>query len=620
MKLLTPCCQHQQDYKPRKKWDGKKRRTTICKRCGKTFDISQDTIVYEEEEEYTNNRNVSQSHTSKQKSVAGEPSTSPLLNPDLFSNVNIKTLLKNSAIEEILESGRNKSKAWDILTKAEFIEQGEIRHGVYWTSDLKPYHRPNFIYPWQSLGIDLMKAGHCMWQASRQKIGKTTGAFVADFEDMLTIPGTVVTLVSPGMEQATVLLRQGFKEVLTLEDGRKFDLWGQLYEPYFIIDNVKKMVMKNGSILQVIPLSEFTTPGYATDILHIEELDKIVKDPQKLRGLGAILPTIRARRGYAKLRITCNNTAGVYRILREDLKDLYPYLTIYMEKPRPLNSPFTGEHQIYNELYNCPEKPDIDIILQRIMDCIMGADYTKMQLGNADDYSGDVFNPDKLDHAYKRGKDFIPHKSYDKCVMGIDPGAVHAFAITIYARQGLEVYHLWTGRFSISGADPTEQENMLKKIAKAAAQVYVLYHCERITSESNSGAKLIVPLINYYIRKEIEHVKGQTYAEVSEPIWSNFGGDKEQGSEDRHNYARADFITLMQYLFNYDKITLQDTSEDEHFQRIEFARYKPDESKEKFKGDCVDASMHACWELCGGYEYIKLIVNEGQGEDIAWSI
>ena len=55
---------------------------------------------------------------------------------------------------------------------------------------------------------------------------------------MLESPGTVVTLVAPGLEQATVLLRQGFKEVLTLEDGSKFDLWNELYKPYFIIDNV----------------------------------------------------------------------------------------------------------------------------------------------------------------------------------------------------------------------------------------------------------------------------------------------------------------------------------------------------------------------------------------------
>lgn len=613
MKLLTPCCQVQQDYNPKKKWNGKNRRTTTCRKCKKSFDINEHTIIHEETEDNmkSTKTKVSLKALNMPSTVGGvEPPTNPLLDPNLFSNVNIKTLLKNDSIMEILDNGRNKSKAYDVLTKAEFIEQGEIKHGVYWTSDIKPYQRPSFIFPWQSVGIDLMEAGHCMWQASRQKIGKTTGAFNADFEDMLMTPGTVVTLVAPGMEQATVLLRQGFKEVLTLEDGRKFDLWSQLYEPYFIVDNVKKMVMKNGSLLQVIPLSEYTTPGYATDILHIEELDKIVKDPQKLRGLGAVLPTIRARRGYAKLRITCNNTAGVYRILREDLKDLYPYLTIYMEKPRPLNSKFTGEHHIYNEMYNCPEKPDIDIILQRIMDCVMGQDYTKMQLGNVDDYSGDVFNPDKLDAAYKRGREFIPRKAYDNCLMGIDPGAIHAFAITIYGREGLRIYHLWTGRFSVSGTDPTEQENMLKKIAKIAAQVYVIYHCQGIASESNSGAKLIIPLINKYIRKEIVKVSGQTYAKAAPPIWSNFGADKEKGNPDAHAIPRVDFITLMQYLFNYNMITLQDTNEDEHFQRIEFARYHPDESKEKYKGDCVDASMHACWHLCGGYDYIKLLIKE----------
>ena len=597
------------EYKPQQ------RPRKSCPKCHNMRDLTQKKIIPK-----SNNKRSSHNTTTTGGGHSNPSLTNKLLDPDLYSNVNVQTLLMNSAIDDILNSGRNKKGAWDLLADPRFIDRGVIKHGVYWTSDIKPYTRPNFFYANQNIAIEFMHETHVMYQGGRQKIGKTTAAFNADFEDMLFVPGTVVTLVAPGLEQAAALLRQGFKEILTLDDGTKFDLWNQLYAPYFIVDNVKKMVMKNGSLLQVIPCSEITTPGYATDILHIEELDKIVKDPQKLRGLGAVLPTVRARRGFAKFRITCNNTSGIYRILREDLKDLYPYFVIYMEKPYDINvQKFTGEHIIYNDSYNCKEKPDIDVILTRIMDCIMGEAYTKQQLGNIDDYEDDVFNPDKIDLAYKKGKTFVPHEVYDHTVMSIDPGAVHDFAVGIIGMEGLDFYHLWNENFSISGKTPEEAEIMLKRIAKACAIEYVRHNCEIIISESNSGAKLIVPLINHYIRKEIKRIEGATFAEVNDPVWSNWGGDKEQGPEAPKIYSRVEFITLLQYIFDYQKITLQDRNKHEHKMRIQFSRYKPEEGKEKYKGDSVDMIMHALWYLSGGRSYIERLLGLEEEIEVAFT-
>ena len=395
---------------------------------------------------------------------------------------------------------------------------------------------------------------------------------------------------------------------MALPDGSKFDLWGQMYKPYFLIDNVLLYAMKNGSMLQVVPCSEYTTPGYATDILHIEELDKIVKDPQALRGLGALLPSVRARRNNAKLRITCNNTGGIYRILREDLKHLYPYVTIYMEKPYNINTTkFTGKHHIYNRHYECKEAPDIDDILKIVLDCIMGQAYTKQQLGNEDDYSGEVFNPDKVDVAYKKGKTFKPKKIYDASGLAIDPGAIHNFAAGIFGREGLSMYQLWVEGFSISGKTEAEQEKMLKKIGKTCAYAYIENHCTFIVSESNSGARLIIPFITHYIRKYLPLSKGSS-AILPEIVWSNWGADREQGHEAPRIISRSDYIALMQVIFDYGKITLCDTNEHEHLMRVEFARYKPQDSKEKYKGDFVDMTMHAMWKLTGGFDYVERLV------------
>lgn len=596
------------EYKPQQ------RPRKSCPKCHRMRDLTQKTIAPQ------NTTSTQKNLSSHSTTTTGGGHSNPSLNDKdfleywkrMYTDFNIKSLLKYYSINDIVRAMKNQtkadSKALEILSKDQFINQSEIIHNIYWTSDIKPYSRPHFFYPWQNTAIELMHDTHTMWQGGRQKPGKTTAAFNADFEDMLAVPGTVVTLVAPGLEQAAALLRQGFKEVLTLDDGTKFDLWSQLYEPYFIIHNVKKMVMKNGSLLQVIPCSEYTTPGYATDVLHIEELDKIVKDPQKLRGLGAVLPTIRAKRDFAKFRITANNTAGVYRILREDLKDLYPYVAIYMEKPYDINTQkFTGEHIIYNKHYDCKERPDIDEILQRIMDCLMGKAYTQQQFGNVDDYSGEVFNPDKVDLAFTKGKTFTPKKIYDDSILAIDPGAVHNFAAGVLGMEGLEFFELWVEGFSISGKTEEQNEKMLKKIAKSCAYAYIEHHCTKIASESNSGARLIVPLIVHYIRKYLPLAKGSR-AELPEIIWSNWGGDKEQGFEAPKLISRVDYITLMQYVFDYGKITLQDKNEHEHLMRVEIARYRPEDGKEKYKGDFVDMLLHGVWELAGGFEYIDRLI------------
>ena len=204
-----------------------------------------------------------QSTTSNQKrgdtetrGSSSTPLNNTLLDPEYYSNVNIKTLLKNSAIEDILQGGRNKKGAWDLLSHPKFIDQGEIKHGVYWTSDMKPYSRPSFFYDNQNTSIELMHDTHVMYQGGRQKIGKSTAAFNADFEDMLYYPGTVITLVAPGLKQAAALLRQGFKEVLTLDDGTKFDLWNQLYAPYFIVDNVQTCILPQTYVLSPLQVAE----------------------------------------------------------------------------------------------------------------------------------------------------------------------------------------------------------------------------------------------------------------------------------------------------------------------------------------------------------------------------
>lgn len=546
----------------------------------------------------------------------GQQSTPPLI--PSYKDVNIKSLLKNWSIHQLYTNSKFSGQAMQTLTKPEFIEQGQIVQGrVYWTSDMPPYHRPEWLFPWQNEGINYLQAPEtfgCLWQASRQNIGKTTAAFIADFEDMLMVDNTVIGLAAPGVRQCENLLRQGFKEVITLANGDKFDMWHQLFKPYFKIDNVNKYVMKNNSMIYIIPLSESTAPGAAIDILHIEEIDKAVDDPQKLRGLGAIIPTIRARRDRAKLRITCNVKSAVYRVLREELKQLGQYFPIWMEKPYDTSTGvFTGEHIVYNEHIWLDKKPTIDDVLKILMDTILGSGYTQAQLGNLDDFEGSMWNPDKLDDCYHKGKTYKFKEHYEHSAMGIDPGAVHAFAITIWGKEGSgrgsELTKLWSGRFTISGRTEKEKQKMIKIIAKTCAKAYLDYDCEFVAYESNSGALLIVPFIGYYVNKYKKLEAYQTtYAKWSAKI-SNFGGDKEIGQYGKI-ISRADYIMLLSILIDFGMVTIPIISASDNILKLEFARYKPAEKgakDAKYKGDMVDSTLHVVWHLCGGRKFVKEI-------------
>lgn len=521
-----------------------------------------------------------------------------------YKDVNIKDLVKRASIDAIIKDKRIAGQALQILTKEEFINQAEIKHNIFWNADTPPYRRPDWVYNWQSVGIDLMKLGHCMWQAGRQKIGKTTGAGLADGEDMLERPGTVITLVAPTQDLAKTLLFQMFKEQLTLDDGTKFDLWNQLWKPYFIVDNALSKVMKNGSRIQVITLDYKAVQGIASDVIHIEEIDKAVREPQKLEALAGLFPQIRARKGFAKIRITCNNASGVYRILRDELKQFGQYFPIYMEKPRTRDQKFTGEHFIFNDHIVLKKQPDVDDILEVLMDVLMGQGYTAMQLFNMDSYEGDLFNPDAISRAYARE---IPTKlRFEHSGMGVDPGAIHAFAVTFYGMDGDHVYQLAVRRWSLSEIPKEQYENVLDNIIEECAYLYVRYHCEFCASESNSGAKLIVPAIGKRVKEMLGRMQGNSFA-VWREIWSNFAGDTEN-LPNVHRVERADYITLLQYLFLYDKISLQDTNTAEHIMRMELARYDPTELKEKMKGDTVDSTMHELWWMCGGRKYIERLL------------
>ena len=286
--------------------------------------------------------------------------TSPLLDPNYYSNVNIKTLLKNSAIDEVIKNLRYKAKAWDILSREEFIQQGEIVNNIYWTSDTPPYKRPDFLYPQQTQAMALMEFTHLLWQASRQLAGKTTAAFLKDFEDMLENPNTVIGLVAPTVPLAVEVLFKFLYDPLKTVPGKP--RFYDLLKPYFLKDpNQLGFALKNRSRLNIISLNVAGSQGRSLDVLHIEEIDKLGTEQSKRLALAGIINSVRAN-PEAKIRINCNNATGIFRLLRAELFKYGMYFPIFLEDVfTPGN--YTGRHTIINEEAIPEKEPSLDVFL-----------------------------------------------------------------------------------------------------------------------------------------------------------------------------------------------------------------------------------------------------------------
>ena len=191
-KLIAICpeCKHETIY------NGVANRPRItCKECKTRFYLK--TQKTQKESKVPKSINKPDTETK-----GGQHSTSPLTKANL-AEMSIKAKLKllgESAVDEYLLTGsesRILSKAIDLLSKEEFIEQGEIIDGVFWTSEIPPYERPPFLYPHQKVAMKLMDLGHLLWQASRQLAGKTTCGLIKDFEEMLETPHYTIALVAP---------------------------------------------------------------------------------------------------------------------------------------------------------------------------------------------------------------------------------------------------------------------------------------------------------------------------------------------------------------------------------------------------------------------------------------
>lgn len=588
-----------------------------------------------------------------------------------FSEKKKLKVLKDMIYEDYIFDGKDKNLkiATDIGKDKEFLLQGEVKHGIYWTSDTPCYTRPGFLYPWQPKGIKIMRSGHCLRLGSRQKDGKTMEAALADFEDMLEVDGVTITLIAPTAPLARGILHQMFHERIALktvvEDeksglwrqiptGEFLDLWEDLFEPYFKTDNKEEKIMWNGSRIRLWTLNVSATQGLSSDVIHIEELDKITKltkegkASDKLEALAGALPQIRAR-PHAKIRITCNNRSGLFNILKRRLFKFGMFFPIYQEEARSMDlKGLVGRHIIINQdaiwmcdpcrnnHLVCTHEPDVDDFLEVLMGIFAGEGFVKAQIYMQDDFAGEAFSPDKLELAYEKGLTYVEKDDYEDIGMSVDPGGVHATAYTILAIDPTTniFAHLWSKNYiAASPHDKNLFDSMSEQEFYEVAYEYVLRNCKYFTYESNSGFIKQLPLIQKnvdkllagyeYIKKEWVKTYRFSKTMTSKAVWyvrrSNFGTESPEGVGVKRGIPKGEYVANLRLILDLDLLILQERTRDEMRLGVDLSLYDPAETAEKYKGDQAESLLHNAWHLAKkNIYYQKIITRAREGMKYAY--
>lgn len=526
----------------------------------------------------------------------GVPSTTPLTKAKL-SLMSVKAKLKllgETAVDEYLltrHESRILTEAIRLLSKEEFIQQGEIIDGIYWTSETPPYKRPDFIYDHQNLAMKLMKLGHLLWQASRQLAGKTTAGLLMDFEDMLEYPGYTVALVAPTVPLASELLTKFFNSTIRHE-GKSYRFYTML-KPYLLKDpNQLGFILKNGSRLLILSLKQSGSQGRTIDVIHVEELDKLGQEANKRAGLAGVINSIRAN-PEAKVRIFCNDAKGIFRLLKTELYKFGRYFNVFIEDPFSPDEEYSGRHTIINENVIVERKPTLDNILHIFSEVLVSTAFAESQLYNIEDVTDECFNPDKVEIALNKPRPLTP--LYKKTTMGIDPGGkVNAFGVSIWSQATNDQIGLrWCKRFY--SAKHTAQES-----AKIIAEHYILYNVEMCQIESSAGSPWNVSLIADEVRKQSGGKIRFKY------IYVNFEGEGKV-------FDKLNFVYMFKILLDFEYMYLYTRDKEEKELHHQITLYNPNKTESGSNpDDLMESSLHCIWCLLGGFDYVRKLIEKAK--------
>ena len=149
----------------------------------------------------------------------------------------------------------------------------------------------------------------------------------------------------------------------------------------------------------------------------------------------------------------------------------------------------------------------------------------------------------------------------------------------------------------------------LNEMLDEIATMCVQWRVELIATESNSGAKWIIPDLQQRVEeKSNRHVRPRVK-------WSNFGNVTDFDANSAV-VPKDRFIEMMTYLFDYEWIVLRKRNSHETKLKKEIALYNPDKAAmgEKFKGDHIESGMHGIWHMLGGVKFLREILGKKRGD------
>ena len=547
----------------------------------------------------TNIKKIPKSNKKPDTETLGGSTSNSSLTLIKLKSMSIKAKLKlfgETALDSFLLTGtepRTLGKAIDLLSREEFIDQGEISYGVYWTSDTPPYDRDAscpFLYDHQKVALKLMALAHLLWQASRQLAGKTTAGLLDDFENCLVNPHYTVALVAPTVPLAVEVL---FKFLYTpIKYQGKLYTFYNIMKPYLLKKpNQNGFMLKNDSRLMIISLNQAGAQGRTINKIHITELDKLGSEQSKRIALAGVINSLRANK-EAKVLIDCNMPTGIFRLLKAELYKYGRYFNIYDEDPFE-GDEYEGKHTIINEDVIVRKKPTLDDILKVFSEILVSESFALGQFYNIDDTTNECFNPSKVEIAYNT--EYNREDYFVKTTAGIDPGGkVDAFGITIWGltKSGIIVQR-WAKRYWNSKHTAKEQ-------AKEIARNLLLFNVETIQSESSAGAPWSLSLIEHYVNKYSEGTIRIPFEYV------NFEGKGKM-------LAKDNFVYLFKILLDIQKIILFERDKEEKALHRQITLYIPNKSESNNNpDDLVESSFHCIWILLGGFQYLKKLIDSQQ--------
>lgn len=448
------------------------------------------------------------------------------------------------------------------------------------------FKEPKWFDPHQSDMYNVMLEGNCCIIGMRQFTYKTTTALIAAANLLYTNDESLIVEISTGMDLSTELIGK------VGTDKRVIPIW----DPVLKTDNVKSKILTNGSRLICRPCKPSSLQGL-TGGLWVDELDKIIGEKQTRKALASALPIV--------ITLLMNNTGFIWITGNQASDEGAMQFEFFLK----VLAKFGNYFPIYritlvNGVFQLVQINDFDIIIPtdpilrkeffmdfmyQLLAALYDEAFAKAQILNLYDDSAGMFKSEDVAYAFDEwSKANFPKIPYD-CVMAIDPGHTHATAVIILQRdRDGNLHEVYAKEYF--GKEISEDE-----FKEEIFNLYREYHVREMYVESNSGG---LWWRNHWVERGMNC------------FLSNFGNSNPQTGEVSNMtraFERAWYERILKDFLEKHKIFLH--SEDLF---REFSLYNPIESKEKGKGDLVDALLHCCFHAAGGIMYLLELLEEKQ--------